>query len=479
LLCLGGFACEGEDAGEPSQGAAGASAGVAGTASAGNAGNASGGDPGTTAGAGSGGAGGTAGTSSAGSAGSAGSGAAGSAGSSGAAGSAGSGGDSGSAGSAGNGGSAGSGGAPPERLNPSSLAHVGNVSPVFTNYYFVSATDMTTQTEIGVIDLDSPAYGHSIVVPDHFASPVASKSEAYVLLQGLNQVQLLGNDGLGTDIVDLNKEPTGSVPGSNRLYVTLRNADAIAIIDRDTKEYVARIPLGQFADPADTDGNSEVDNIVYDARRKRLYFTLARYDILSFPTRCNGAKALLVALDTSNPLIHPIVDLNGDQDGEVLELSLQVTKALHFDESSGDVFVLGGGCMKDGVREGMGLEVMNVNTGRGQVTYTPENPWSQEALVVNNDEFYIKSANEESGGWSWHHLTPNGPVELMGVPTQPVPWSRDLFVGAEQNDNNLWEIVTYDTVDDMLMSLVPTSPWKESLSTMPTGAALLRRNVVE
>ncbi len=378
----------------------------------------------------------------------------------------------GGGGIAGGGGSAGTGEPPAKRLNPSSVASVGVPGVAKSDLYFVSATDMASQTEVGVVDLGLGEYSHGVVVPDHFASPEVSNGEAYILLKSLNQVQLLGADGKGTDIVDLNGAPSGATPGDNRAYVTLRNANAIAVIDRDTKEFVELIGLGQFADPADTDGNLEVDNIVYDQASERLFFTIARYDIFSFPTKCNGAKALFVGLDAET---HQIVDLNADQDGEAIALNLQVIKEVHFDEATGDVFILSGGCTNGGTREGMGLEVVNIEGTSSSLRYAPANPWTQENLVVASGEIYIRSANEATGGWSWHRLgetVQDEATEIFNVPQWPVESGQAELLGVGESSSGTPEVMTYNTLDGKLTSAVPGSPWRTEVS-LATGSAML------
>ena len=220
----------------------------------------------------------------------------------------------------------------------------------------------------------------------------------------------------------------------------------------------------------------EVDNIVYDPARDRLYFTIARYDILSFPTSCNGAKALFVGLDATT---HQIADLNGDQDGEIIELNLQVTKELHLDEGAEQVLILSGGCMNGGTREGMGLEVVDLRSGTlTPATYIPTNPWSLENLVVAFGEVYIRGANETTGGWSWYQLSdlgdfvPVAATELFDVPQWPVGSGPNELLGVEENDSGTPETMTYNTLDGKLTTSVPGSPWRTDVS-MPTGSAML------
>ena len=119
-------------------------------------------------------------------------------------------------------------------------------------------------------------------------------------------------------------EGTGStVALANKAYVPLLNESTISELDLKAGTVAKRIDLSAYNVASDTDGSADIDAAVYDPAAKIAYFVLGRIDRNSYDASghlpCTTTKALIVGIDATTD---KVIDLNGTDTGEAIELSL-------------------------------------------------------------------------------------------------------------------------------------------------------------
>jgi hypothetical protein len=405
----------------------------------------------------------------------------------------------GGAGGGGTGGAAtgGSGGAVPEAgpdAPGDATADADDLSdlPAPTGVLVAAATDFVAgTTEISTVDLATNAVIGNFTVSDFDAVPVADGQRGFVLERSNGVLHILDQNGESEWAVDLKAMPSGGdagagdagtgdagtdagdagpvtpspvnphdvvvVPGnggSSMGYVSLYDANAIAVVNLDTGAIVTRIDLSSFVASGDADGHAEVDSGYYDATTGRVYFTLHRLDLTtsveetSYMPVCSDVKSLLVGVD---PATNAVVDINGVAAGVAVELALAGPADLVWDAAGSRLLLAANGCYDpaDGGtgRARHGIEAVTLSSGNASVLYAPSSPdFLSRVIPVSADELIVESIEPEFFATE-HRPWGIGDAALgallAGVPNFPVSDTEESLIGITTPVGGLGNVTRY------------------------------------
>lgn len=455
-------------------GAAGTSTGGTGGTSTGGTGGGTGGSGGGAAGTSTGGAAGTAGTSTGGAAGTAGTGGtAGTAGSGGAAGTS-TGGTAGSAGTAGTAGTAGADAGPRYTANPSSVAVIPTTSANGRRAIAIG-TDYATQAEALTFDLVGNAVLGRVTFTDADSVVSVSGDDAFVLERQAGHVSWLDPTGSVKKTIDVALPGSGSSdPITTKAYVTLFGQARVAVVDLDAGVVVRTIDVSGSADPDDHDGGLELGGLTPVASQGRVYFFAGRIDLGTvvapdYVLPCADQASLVFAIDTATDTL---VDLNGSQAGEGIELGVVGPTDLQLDPGDGRLLVVAPGCSEtaDGggyVRRHHGIEAIDLASGAVSSVLAPTSSdfvggfvllGSSTGLYQSFDEFY-------TGHWFDWALGGSIGTELTGVPDGATFDGQSALVGISTTYDDAGAhpaLVSWNTTTHVATPL-SADPWQSGV----------------
>jgi len=344
--------------------------------------------------------------------------------------------------------------------------------------------DVTTSTVIGRINSD-----------DQDTLPYASNNNGFLLHRTQGKVSVLEGEqpSAVARTLDVNPSPDAGkanpygvvVSTGSEAYVLRYGQNTVPVIDLATGSEVASVDLSPFV--ADPDGLVDVVDGVYGdtgGDKHYVYLVLQRIDQNEFGGppdyvgACSGVPALVVGIDTQT---HSIVDLNGAEDGQGIELNVVNPNAIAWHAVNGIIYVMGVGCAEGNARVGRGVEEV-------QTAWTPiQNSWRWESKELARPAAIHASAaglligtDDESFTRHWRLLPYAGTEpgqDLVGVPLQPTNAHRSTtFIGlAPQGDGGTgFQIVSWDMDTKLTTVIAPEAFDKPGLQ--PYGSAFVYGN---
>lgn len=314
----------------------------------------------------------------------------------------------------------------------------------------VGGTNYTSTTEVVALSPATGAVLGRVTYADGDAVPAASGGVGFVLERTNGALDVLTSSGAVAHKVALTAADGGTgtnphhvvvVPGSSprKAYVSLYNANAIAVVDIDAGTVKKTIDLSSYLDPTDSDGSVDVDSGLYDAATGRAYFALERIDlntawVAPYEQACPPVPALVVAID---PATDMLVDLNGSDAGTGFSLGLVSPSAMVQDPGSGKALILAEGCFKkiDGGSERVlhGVESLDLATGATTTLLSPTSPNLLADLeILGAGTGVIESyAPNYSALWNgWNVDSPALGPSYSCIPEQSVVANQDTLFGA-------------------------------------------------
>jgi hypothetical protein len=292
----------------------------------------------------------------------------------------------GSTAEAGSVGDAGAAGAPvvvSEKLNPQTVLAT-SAGPATSNHLLVAGSDFTSSTEIASVALDTGTVVDTTVYEDGDTITVGSAGLGFALERRSDKVLLLNGSKPKTSF-DLKDLGTGDdAPVDNKAYVPLLSQSLITVLDLKAGTVSKRIDLSAYSAASDSDGSADINMGVLDTTKKIAYFTLGRIDFATFDALghlpCSKNAALVVGIDITTD---KVVDLNGDAEGEAIELALSNPNSLSL-AADGSLIVLGNGCYEGSTLKSDGVEVVDTSAGTTQVVYAPKGDDYLARLIVTS-----------------------------------------------------------------------------------------------
>jgi hypothetical protein len=349
----------------------------------------------------------------------------------------------------------------------------------------VAGTDFSTTTEVSSVDPTAGSVAGHSTVADGDAVPAASGGLGFILERTRDQVDVLASDGSIAQSIDVTALGDANPPSSiaHEAFVTLYDANRVAVIDLDAARVAYSIDLTSYLDPNDSDGSVDVDNAVYDPARDRVYVTLARIDLNTITTpnyelACPSEGGLLLAIDATT--LTP-VDLNGSAPGVAVQLSLVDPVSVALDAANHRLLVMDAGCFAsaDGGAQRVkhGIEAVDLSTGATSVPYQPSTAdfltrliltGAGQALVDRFDASYVEH-------WNWWQVGASTlGSELSGVPDAVSYDGADALLGVSfpaPEAGGGPDVVSYDLGTETTTTIV-SSPWSGTFSSA-AGSALV------
>jgi hypothetical protein len=353
----------------------------------------------------------------------------------------------------------------------------------------VAGTDYFSSTEVAAIDLGSGNLSATLSIADGDAVPAASGGRGFVLQRGKDVVLSLGADGAIDKTIAVGgagstTNPTGIAAIGTTAYVTLYEANQIAVLDLAQGSVSKTIDLSQYLATGDADGSVDVSNPIHDPATGRVYVTLARVDLTtagppSYQLACPSVPALMLAFDaaTGDP-----VDLNGPAAGNAVELLLHNPSDVALDAEGSRLLVLAAGCFAPGAagtaRTGHGIEGFDLKTSTTSVLLVPADAsFFSRILHVGGDQTLVNRFDESFGEhWNrWKIADAALGAELSGVPAGPTYDGAGGLLGvtfSSSDGGSSASVVRYDLASQTA-TVVRADPWQGSFSASG-GSALVK-----
>jgi len=353
------------------------------------------------------------------------------------AGNGGSGGDAGFAdlgGASGEGGAGGEGDEPPydfpSSLNPQAVVVVGP-EPSTSTTLLVAGTDYKT-TEIVSVTIGSGAIGDSATYGGDTVA-TSSAGVGFAIERGSDKVHLL-NGGKISATFDLKDLGTDKTVLDQKAYVPVLNQSLIVVLDLAEGKVSHRIDLNAYNAPADSDHSADIADGVYDPNSKIAYFLLQRIDINSifadpkYQLHCPAYRGLIVGIDTKTD---EVVDLNGDAEGNAIELELVNPGSLSINADGSALYLLANGCFDGDTKIHQGVEVIDPTAGTTTVAYAATgNDYLSRLIRTNSVGDALLESSDDLGVTHWHKLDLAAGTlgaELANVPKAPSFDGTDLL----------------------------------------------------
>ena len=332
------------------------------------------------------------------------------------------------------------------------------------------ASNYATTAEMVAFDLHQGAVLGNLLTDDQDSLVDARDGHGFLLRRTAGEVQVLNpaQPWLVEHTVDVAPEAGAAnpwavvVPAGNKAYVVRYGQNSLSIIDPAAGTLLGEIDLSAYV----TDGDGLVDAFagVFDPSTGRAYIGLQRVNQLDFGSppdyvhTCNDSHPAIVAIDTSDD---SIVDINGAEPGEALEIASYNPWRMLWDDASGRIILLSVGCAvtDDGgtsTRARRGVEAVNPTTAASQWLWTTDGLdrpgdliWvsGTEAIVGLDDASFMRT-------WrAWDPSTSQLGATLTGVPDVPVWDGARGLVGLTFGSTSL-DVVRYDLDDGTSSTLV-------------------------
>lgn len=228
------------------------------------------------------------------------------------------------------------------------------------------------------------------------------------------------------------------VPGSDVAFLSLAQANQIAVVDLGSNTVTQRIELVDFVDPSDGDKSAEPRRGFYSQTSGLVYFLLNRHDYTAGFGECPSFKNLLIAID---PETLTIADINGAEDGTAITLNLLNSYFISPVNAENEVTLMAGGCYSMSTYQYAfgGLETVSLATGVTNTLYTSPGDDPLQGFLVMGPELAL--VNRTHPGtfmptlWNrWNFASPSLGVALLGIPRVPARESEDSVVGVALNE---------------------------------------------
>ncbi|HEY3664419.1 MAG TPA: hypothetical protein VGL19_00405 [Polyangiaceae bacterium] len=330
----------------------------------------------------------------------------------------------GEAGAIGAGGESGGGGFVfPDALDPISVV-VPGAEPAKWTQLLVSGTDFVTtkKTQVVNVTLAPALVSAATILADSDVTLASSAGLGFAIEHTNDKVDLFDGAKVKTSFDLTDPGTPDAAPVTNKAYVSLLNQSLIAILDLDAGKVSSRIDLSEFNDPSDSDHSADVGQGVYDAKKKVVYYSLARIDRNAiaadpaFHLPCSQETGLIVGIDTTTD---SVVDLNGPAAGKGIELSLVSQSSIALSADGKSLVVLSAGCYEGATLKNQGVEVVDLEAGTTQAVYTPKGDDYLAKLIVTSGTDAVLGTFDSNFAGHWYKLDLSAGTlgdELMDVP---------------------------------------------------------------
>ncbi len=237
------------------------------------------------------------------------------------------------------------------------------------------------------------------------------------------------------------------VPGSDTAFVSLAQANQIAVLDLASNSVSQRIDLADFVDPSDADGSAEPRRGFYSEATGLVYFLLNRHDYLAAWGTCPSFKNLLIAID---PETRTIVDINGAEAGTALALNLLNSYFISPVNAQSEITLMAGGCysMATFAYVSGGLETLSLTTGSTTTSYVSPSDDPLQGFVVLGPALALVNRTDPGTFtatlWNrWDFASPSLGDAVFEVPGIPARESADSVVGvvvADGDDESVLQV---------------------------------------
>jgi hypothetical protein len=343
-------------------------------------------------------------------------------------------------------------------------------------------------SEVAAIDVAHGCVLGRATFTDYDTIPRVSGGQGFVLQRTNGVLSVLSKTAEVTSNIDLNEDPSVD-GGATRLdpqdvvyvspnggfpkaFVSLYYADAIAVVNMQSRHVQSRVDLSQFHDASDSDGSSDPDVGFYDATTNRVYFVLQRTDLNSatapdFAIHCPPVPSVLVAID---PTTDQLVDLNGAATGVALPLSFVAPADVAIDATGRRALVLSNGCADTtGKRIKAGIEAVDLDTLALTTLYTSTSGFLNDLTLLTPNSGVVTSFDDNFATHYnlWGTASQQLGAELTGVPDMPIAEDATSLLGvafeAEPRVKR-FHVTTKDT------TTVVSSPWSGKWTTAAGNA---------
>lgn len=332
------------------------------------------------------------------------------------------------------------------------------------------ASNYATTAEMIAVDLDHGSVLGNLLSDDQDSLVDAREGHAFLLRRTAGEVQVLNpaQPWLVDHTVDVAPEAGTAnpwavvVPAGNKAYVVRYGQNSLSIIDPAAGSLLGEIDLSSYV--TDSDGLVDAFAGVFDPSTGRAYIGLQRVNQLDFGSppdyvhACNDSHPAIVGIDTTDD---SIVDLNGADPGEALEVESYNPWRMLWDDAAGRIVLLSVGCAvtEDGgtsTRARRGVEAVDPETG------TTEWLWSTDGLDRPGDLVWISGTEAIVGlddasfmrTWrAWDPSTSQLGATLTGVPDVPVWDGARGLVGLAFGSTSL-DVVRYDLDEGTSAALI-------------------------
>lgn len=365
---------------------------------------------------------------------------------------------------------AGAAGAPdaPVWLNPQDVVVIG-AAPAALGHVLVGGTDYMTQSEVASIALETGDIVGAETYADSDTAIVGSAGLGFVLERTNDKVHLVEAGKIKTtfDVRDLG---TDVITATNKAFVPVLNESLVVVLDLAKGTVSHRIDLSKFAAEGDKDLSADIAQGAYDAKSGIVYFLLQRIDITSIDAGgnlpCTDTKALIVGVDAKTD---ELVDLNGDAEGEALELSLANPASMSLDDTGTLVTVLANGCVDGETVSRKGIEILDLSDGTTGTVYENATTDYLNKLIPLDGSNVLLSLFDATFTQHWYNLDlALGTLgsELEGVPQAALYDGKDLIgVGPAGS------VLRYD-IATQTSTTISESSWAGDYSAV-SGTALV------
>lgn len=329
-------------------------------------------------------------------------------------------------------------------------------------YALFVASNFDTTAEMAVVDLEAGTVAGRVVFDDQDTVPYASAGHGFALHRMQGSVAVLDPKApwsvAHTVSVSDGEQSTNPyaavVAAGDKAYVVRYSHNALAIIDVTSGERIGEVDLSGFVHPDDPDGFADAFDGVYDPATKRAYFVLGRVNQFTtdfiapdWVAPCNPFNAAVVGIDTET---NEILDLNGDDPGQLIELEGQNPNALVADFASDRLIVLHTGCYTPGATEEdeparghRGIEAVSLSSGSSTWLYeSAEAERLSYLLWLGPERAYVGQGFPTA----WHAWDPTEPT--LGAVEAKIPelpsWDGERILGVASAEDGSVDAVAFD-----------------------------------
>lgn len=381
----------------------------------------------------------------------------------------------------------------------------GDASTAQSYVLFVGSTYPTS--ELSVVALNPPSIAGRLAFANFDNAPYASGGRGFVLQRDLGNVITLDatHPWTASKTIDIKEAPDAAdgtanphavvVTTGSKAYVARYSSNSVKIVDTATGLATGTLDLLPYLTVGDPDGKVDVDDAVFDATAKRIYFLLQRFDQFEYGPandhvgKCSSALAAIVAFDTQTDLP---VDLNGAATGVALELkganpqSLTADFANHklvvaatgcYDFVNEDAGVDAGATAHVGPRERRGVEAIDLAAGTTSWLYTSADTTRLDKLIwVDATHAFVTL---DDTWYSWNPTQTTLGAAAPGFPAAPSYDGAGRVVGLASTTTDAgvaWSVVAYSVATGNVSTLIATDPFQSVRPTSKYGvaAAILR-----